>query len=428
MTTEPSIFDRTTAISDELRRGWIDKGWPEELLDHALSIRVPSRWVDIWVNSPNETLEDVERDIRCREILMSGTMRAREATWADDDALADLYANSPEDLGDWEVTVERSPYPFAQFRLQEHVAITVLEDRGVIMAATADTSRNTLVGGRRTTVHIALAWRVRKEARGKGYSHLLRTIGGPACGWFGLYNYYYVRPQNLAGMGWIKAFLREAVEGLPQEEGRVPGIPVSVHHFPPAGSPNAQGVRPATEADLPACLRLINRTHKGADLFRPYSEEFLEQRLNDPSWGEKPPFWVRVYGWPDYYVLEENGRIVACGGLWDKGANIREVWRHKETGETKTLDSTALMDYGYAAGREDAMVRLIEFFAGKTRELGRVHMAAGTEHLPRLVKAAGRLEPESEMRAMHWQRYDAEKDSWVPDATIARPYTDLAYW
>jgi hypothetical protein len=81
-----------------------------------------------------------------------------------------MYADSPEEIGDWEVTVERGPYPFAQFRLQEHVAITVLEDRGVILAATCDSSRNAIVGGEKTSVHIGSAWRVRKTARGKGYS------------------------------------------------------------------------------------------------------------------------------------------------------------------------------------------------------------------------------------------------------------------
>ena len=92
-------------------------------------------------------------------------------------------------------------------------------------------------------------------------------------------------------------------------------------------------------------------------MFRPYSTEYLEQRLDDPFWGEKPDFWVPVYGWPDYHVVEEDGRVVACGGLWDKGKNVREVWRHKETGEVRSFDSTALLDFGYAEGREDAMIR-----------------------------------------------------------------------
>lgn len=428
MTTETSIFDRPTQISDELRRAWAARGWPEDVLGRALAIHMPQGAIEWWVNHQWATIDNIQRQLKSREILQSGTLRAREATWSDTDALADLYANSPEEIGDWEVTVERGPYSFAQFRLQEHVSITVLEDRGVILAATADASRNSVVGGQRTTVHIASAWRVRKESRGKGYSHLLRTIGGPACGWFGWHNYYFVRSQNFGAMGWIKVFLRDAVKDLPEQEGDVPGIPVSVHHFAPQTVRRSAGVRPATEADLSACLRLMNRTHKGCDLFRPYTQDFLEERLNDPSWGAKPPFWVPVYGWPDYYVLEEEGRVVACGGLWDKGANVREVWRHKETGETNTVDCTALMDFGYAVGREDAMVSLIRFFTGKTQELGRSHLTAGIEHLPRLVRAVAALEPKAETRALHWQIYEPEQDMWQAAPEPERIYTDVAYW
>ena len=410
-----ALFEKRTAVSDELREKWTEKGWPEELLEKAVGLRIAEGELDFWIKQPRSNPEHLAKHLQCVETLMFGTLRAREATWQDNDALSEMYANSPEDIGDWEVTVERGPYPFAQFRMQEHAAITVLEDRGVILGATCDSARNTILAGERTTVHIASAWRIRKEVRGKGYSRLLRTIGGPATGWFGWYNYYTVRSQNFGAMGWIKAFLREATDNLPEREGDIPGLSVTVHHFEPKKATKSRGIRLGTEADLHACLKLINRTHKGADLFRPYSEEFLEIRLNDPCWGDKPPFWNKVYGWPDFYVLEEEGLIVACGGLWDKGENVREVWKHKETGESKMIDSTALLDFGYAAGREDAMVRLIEFFAAKTKELGRTHLSAGIEHLPRLVKAASRLEPDSETRAFHWQRYDADTDMWAAD-------------
>lgn len=48
--------------------------------------------------------------------LANGLM-VRQATWEDDERLIDLFANSPERLGDWDVTVERSPNPYAQQRM-----------------------------------------------------------------------------------------------------------------------------------------------------------------------------------------------------------------------------------------------------------------------------------------------------------------------
>ena len=52
---------------------------------------------------------------------------------------------------------------------------------------------------------------------------------------------------------------------------------------------------------------------------------------------------------------DEVQAIVACGGLWDKGRDVREVWEHKETGDRRVLEPTALLDWGHAPGREDAM-------------------------------------------------------------------------
>ncbi len=425
MTTEVSIFDRPTEVPEEFHAAARERGWPPGALERACELRMPKGAIQWWLE--HEQPRDLEKFLEMRRMLMFGTMRARLATWQDDEPLSDLYANSPEEIGDWEVTVQRGPYPYAQFRLQEHVGVSVLEDRGVILAATADSSRNTLVGGKRSTVHIASAWRVHKDFRGQGLSRLLRMTGGPPTSWFGFYNYYYVRSQNFGALGWINTFIPDAAKA-PEREGDVPGIPITVHRIAGRRRSEASGIRLARPSDVKACLRLINRTHRGCDLFRPYTEDFLEERLNDPCWGDKPPFWVPVYGWPDYFVLEENGRAIACGGLWDKGKNVREVWRHKETGEERTLDSAALLDFGYARGREDAMARLIAHFADLTADLGRSHLAAAVEHLPRLVHALQPLELDTETRSLHWQLYDPESDRWAMDYTLKRPYTDLAYW
>jgi hypothetical protein len=355
---------------------------------------------------------------------MSGTLRVREATWNDDEAVAELYANSPEDIGDWEVTVERSPYPFAQFRLQEHGNMQVLEDRGVILAAAAHSGRNTIIDGKRLTAHIASAWRVRKECRGQGYSNLLGTMIGPVCAWFGMVSYWYVRSGNFDAVNWIKA-LHPDLAGSDSEPGGE--LRVTVHHFraqPFDG--DASGIRRARRSDAPRCVALINRTHRGLDFFRPYSLEFLQMRLDDPFWGPKPEFWVPVYGWEDYYVVEEAGRVVACGGLWDRGRHMREVWLHKETGERTVIERTALMDFGYAAGREDAMARLLGYLIGLTSDLGRRELMAPIEQLPSLVERTAKYGPAGETRALG-------ADTTGPEATalnieVRRPYTDLAYW
>jgi hypothetical protein len=62
----------------------------------------------------------------------------------------------------------------------------------------------------------------------------------------------------------------------------VPGIPISVAQFPAAERADRDNaIRQVRREDLPACVALINRTHAGIDLFRPYSAEFLEDVLDE---------------------------------------------------------------------------------------------------------------------------------------------------
>ena len=371
MTVETSVFDRPVVIPDDFARLALERSWPDGLLRRACELRVDRGQLAFGLTHEFVGIRDVEKQLGFREQLMFGTMHVREATWQDDGAVADLYADSPEDIGEWEVTVERSPYPFAQFRLQEHVNIQVLEDRGILLAIAAHSGRNTIVEGKRTTAHVATAWRTRRECRGKGYSNLLRAIGGPACAWFGMVNYWYFRSGNFGAYNWLKALAPNMLENAPERDGDVPGLSVTVHHLPAQPfDGDSSGVRAVRRPDVRRCVALINRTHRGLDLFRPYSEEFMCTRLDDPYWEPKPPFWLPVYGWPDYYVLEEKGRVVACAGLWDRGKHIREVWRHKRNGEQRTVETTALMDFGYESGREDAMARLMRYLVGRTHELG----------------------------------------------------------
>ena len=194
---------------------------------------------------------------------------------------------------------------------------------------------------------------------------------------------------------------------------------------PPLGS---LAIRPVEPADVPRCVELINATHTGLDLFRPYTAEFLECHLDDPMWGPKPPFWARVLGWDDYAVVEDRdtGELVACGGLWDKGRDVREVWVDRETGDRNVLEPTALLDWGHAPGREDAMAELLRRFLVRTRELGRTSLLAPLTHAPGVLERLADVPQTSESRAVRSVGFH-EGDMHV-ELPITRPYTDLAYW
>ena len=413
-------------VPEELQRKARELGWDEGLVRRALELRVGMHQIEFWQQFENMSKENVIRLLDRRERLMFGTMRVREVVSDDDEALAEMYAHSPEDIGDWQVTTERSPNPFAQLRLQENTNMVIMEDRGVILGAHAHSTRNSIVSGTRLSVHVQTAFRLREEVRGLGLSHLLRMSEGPACSWFGMFNYYYMRSQNLGAYGWIKSYRPDYADALGEAENAVPGLPATVYHITPHSPVPDADVREANPAELEQCVDVINRTHDGLDLFRPYTAEFLRTRLDGPAASLQPDHHSPVYGWKDFCVLEQNGEILACAGLWDRGRDLREVWQHKETGESRVVASTALLDFGYAEGHEDALARVIAYYAGRTSELERDTLIAPLEHLPGVLERLAGYDPEPEARVIQFQ-----VDTNVPelaDVNLKRPYTDLAYW
>ena len=424
----------TAAAPEDLAEAAARRGWPDGLLQRALDLRVPRRQLRRWLAQDWTTTEFVELRLQWHERLTFGALRGREATLADNEAFADLFANAPEEVGEWEIYTERSPNAFAQFRLQENVNVLVIEEQGVLIAACSFSHRKTIVAGKRILVRYGQALRVRKEHRRQGYGDQVRSLP------WGVYaarnahgQYDIMRSQNFAVVNWWKKYVPEFWDDVPQREGEVPGIPVTVLQYParpfdPSASlragGGAAGIRKARPADVARCVGLINRTHRGLDLFRPYSADFLSNRLDDGTWGDRPTEawhgeWSHVYGWDDYYVLEEGGRVVACAGLWDRGRDMRDRWRHTETGEEKVIAVTAVLDFGFEPGGENGMARLIAFLISETHRLGRDYLAVPLDHLPALAACLEEYEPVPETRALRWG---------LPEPPITRPHIDLAYW
>jgi hypothetical protein len=119
-------------------------------------------------------------------------------------------------------------------------------------------------------------------------------------------------------------------------------------------------------------------------------------------------------------VIERNGDVAACAGLWDKGRDLRERWRHRETGSERLVESTALLDIGYADGEDDAMAALIEHLAGVTRELGRDQLTVPLAYLPGVAGALSHRDPPHETRYLQWRTDDP------PHTTPA--HHELVYW
>ncbi len=405
----------------ELRAALRARGVPDALLERALAegIAIGSLWA--WSSWRKLDPGDVERQIVWHRRFSTGDLRGREVTEADNAAFCDLWENSPEEIGDLEITVLRGPDAFAQFRLQRNVHLHVIADGNVIVASCGWSRRNVEIAGQRVSVSYGQALRVHADYRRQGLGDAVRMLSGamnasaPSVG-----QYDIMRGGNFAVVGWWKKYVPDFFAGTPQRENEVPGIPVGVAQIPAltsaGGNPN---IRPGRRGDLAQCVELLNRTHGGLDLFRPYTEEFLEDQLDEGYWGERAPWFPTVYGWRDFHVLEVAGRILACAGLWDRGRDLRERIRDKRSGEERTLSGTALLDWGYAEAAEDAMAELVAELAARTHALGRDFLSAPLDHTPVLAKRLESLEPAVETRYLRWGN---------PSPAITRPYTDLRWW
>jgi hypothetical protein len=393
-----------------------EKGISDALLARIRVVYRPSE-ID-WLLGPNgPPLSGVERDLDVRERTMNGPFRVREMNGRDGEAFSELWAHSPEKIGDWSVIVERSPNSLAQFLLHEDCSITVLEERGSLYACTAWSNRNVMLQGKTVPIHVAHSLRVHESRRGERLADLVRryprraTSSRPTIAQF-----MYVRTGNDGVLGFLGKVANEAFGKIGSA-----GVTTEVTHFSPRPySGSARGIRKVRSDDLVACATLINRTHGAFDLFAPYSAENLASRLDQGFPGELPSYYPHVYGWQDFHLLEENGAIVACAGLWDRGRDMRETWRKAE--ETRTIAVTNLLDFGYDKGAEDAMALLIEYLLGETERLSRTSLVAPLDRLPALASACARFDPRGERRTFEWTPF-------VPEAprTVPEPYTDLRF-
>jgi hypothetical protein len=393
------------------------RGWPEGLAERALAVKTPGFQLEQWLDDgPWPSLFDIERMIALSETLAAGPYRAREANFRDLEAFEALWANSEEKIGEQFVTVQRGPDSFAQFRLQPGATISVVEADGDLLASMVWAPFNCLVGGRRLSLHFAQGLRVRGDRRREGLGDLVRrypsrALQNPTVG-----QVMYLRIGNAAMGGFLDAVKFRTEDERPQTIATIAYLEARRTASAPAG------VRPIAEADLDRCAALINRTHAGLDLFRPYGAESLRDMLDGGAWGEGPPWRQRTYGWADVFVLEEGGQVVACAGLWDRGRDMREVWRAPDATQ-RLVEVAAALDLGCAEGREDALAALLRHLAGRAADLGRQSLMVDLSHLPAVAERLSDLGSATEQRTLEWSPY-------APDlpTRLGECFLDLRYW
>ncbi len=342
----------------------------------------------------------------------------REATAADNDALVDLERRSPVLLGKSRLVVDRSPNFFARRELQEQARVLVAERDGRLAGVMAVAWYQTLVGGEPVQAVYVHHGRVAVEHQRSGVGTALwRALLEPLLPTANLV-YWYVLPENQVS---LNLMLRVSRRQWP--------ISPAWQRFPlEASAPAGAALSPARPAQIGELCDLINRTHAGRDLFMPYTEERLAARLSRSA----------AYVWPQLFVRERAGRLVAAAGLWDLGATYQSI-RIDEAGRQTAARPAVVLDYGFAEGQEGEMAALLDALGRWARSQG-LGPSGSTELAE--VSAEGRQEP--------WTSIDPESRlyrslkgrphvsgsclafSFTANAPLpgktATPYLDFVYW
>lgn len=297
-------------------------------------------------------------------------MTIRLASPEDGPALGDLERRAPLRLGEEPltfVTFDHGDDYFGPSRLMEEETTYVAELDGRLVGVYGGTLQPVHVAGEEKHLFLEHHVRIDPEAPRGAVFWALCTFGRDRYARAADSIAFYVSPENLA--------LRKFTAGVPPW----PVAPVRAL-LPCRADPAADDVGASVGADDAAgAVEILNRCHRNAALFLPYTEVSLDARLTrDPE----------QYGWSD---LRAAGEAVV--GV---GRRIVTVTRARD-GDVAVTRRAIALDHGFAPGAEDDYRTLLRWWCARLATQGATHLAVFTsEHASTyevVMEMAERVEP-----------------------------------
>ena len=225
-------------------------------------------------------------------------MYIRQATPEDNEELQALQARCLYGT-DLVVSTVNTPDFFARARAYESYRVFVACEDDQIVGSGACATRGALVSGEIVPVGYVFQVFTSPDRRRRGVAReLLRHIEGHLTQEGAVLSYALIFEGNLPPM--------RLVEGHGYRLHRSLVMPMLLV-YQEMGLPSRGRVRPAAFEDLGAVARLLNETWQGFELYEPASAEGLARFIR------RTP----AYGLDNLLVLEAQGEIVACLGVWD---------------------------------------------------------------------------------------------------------------
>lgn len=268
-------------------------------------------------------------------------LEVREATEADAPILADIERRCPIVLGDTHVHFDRGSDYFAFARLMEDYTIGIASVDGIPAAVSCGAKHRVRIGGVIRPIVTVAHLRVLPDHQRKGLWGAANRA---------LDKYWNNVDGSNAYISVDNAGMQHGFINTPSKW-TIPAYRIQLACDKLAGP--AAG-RPATPADAPALVELLNSFHDHEEMYVPHTVDSLSARLRrDP----------KLYSW-DKIRMTDNAIV----GVWPAGESLRVV---TVTNGVRTDSLRGLvLDYAFKPGAEHEFESLLRAWCGSIQQRG----------------------------------------------------------
>jgi N-acetylglutamate synthase-like GNAT family acetyltransferase len=283
---------------------------------------------------------------------------------SDNTIMLEIEKLSPQGNEKFAMGVDRSPDITARYKIYDNWRVLIAEEEGKIVGWAGLILKQNPLQGDKYIYFVEVV--VHPEFRKKGIATLLALELEKNVSETGADNIYcFISEQNDASNALVRKLGYSDMRKC---------IVCWRSAYKKANIEDKFTIERVDKRDIIEVVNLINDYYRECILFVPYTSESFESHLNE----------IPAYGLENFWVVKENGKIIACAGLWDYSSLARiciakaplmfEVKRGyirflslfmkmpKIPAKAKYFKPCYITDHAFESKRPHAMSSLIAFF------------------------------------------------------------------